>query len=105
MDAVVTIRNAHVPACGLPPRVENGENRYIGYFENVHGEQWVFTFDRLTGRGTLCGGDIGWENPVEVIEGQTEDLILSIAESLWLTACWTAATGSELSPGSLRPDD
>jgi hypothetical protein len=36
---------------------------YFGYFENRYGEQFVFTFDRAAGTGTISGGDLGWDNP------------------------------------------
>jgi hypothetical protein len=43
-ESLLRIRNHHSPACGVPPTV-NGDDPalYIGYFENPHGEQWVFT--------------------------------------------------------------
>jgi hypothetical protein len=52
----------HDPRCGWPPRVRNTDNPglYYGYFENRYGEQFVFTFDRATGTGTVSGGDLGW---------------------------------------------
>jgi len=33
---------------------------YHGSFENRSGEQFVFTFDRATGTGTVSGSDLGW---------------------------------------------
>ena len=53
------------PRCGRPPRVCNSDNPglYHGYFENHYGEQFVFTFDRATGTGTVSGGDLGWGDP------------------------------------------
>jgi hypothetical protein len=57
--------NRHDPRCGPPPRVRNADDlgRYHGYFENRDGEQFVFTFDRATGTGTVSGGDLGWGEP------------------------------------------
>jgi len=65
---VFTAHNNHTPQCGLPPRVCNTDNRglYYGYFENCHGEQFVFVFDRATKTGTISGGDLGWGNPQDV---------------------------------------
>jgi hypothetical protein len=34
-----------------------------GYFENRHGEHFVFTFDRATRTDTVSGGDLGWSDP------------------------------------------
>ena len=59
---VFAAHNNHSEQCGLPPRIRNTDSRrlYYGYFENRHGEQFVFTFDRATGTGTVSGGDLGW---------------------------------------------
>jgi hypothetical protein len=64
VDLVFAAHNNHAPGCGRPARLKNSENRtlYYGYFENCHGEQFVFTFDRATQTGTVSGGDLGWEN-------------------------------------------
>jgi len=47
--------NAHHERCGAPPRLRNTDSPglYYGYFENGYGEQFVFTFDRATGTGTV----------------------------------------------------
>ena len=93
-DPLLTIRNHHVPSAGDPPIVGDDENAYVGYFENVHGEQWIFTFDRLTGDAVLRGGDVGWNSENRVIDGVVPGLILSAEEQLWLRSCWAAATGN-----------
>lgn len=93
-DPLLQIRNHHSLACGDPPII-NGDDPsvYIGYFENAFGEQWVFTFDRSTGKGELRGGDIGWNTVSEVRDGTVKELLLSLDEATWLQACWKAATG------------
>ncbi len=62
---VFSAHNCHDPRCGQPPRVRNTDNPglYHGYFENLYGEQFVFTFDRAMGTGTVSGGDLDWDNP------------------------------------------
>ena len=57
--------NNHDPRCGRPPRLRNTADPglYYGYFENRYGEQFVFTFDRATGTGTVSGGDLDWDEP------------------------------------------
>jgi hypothetical protein len=62
---VFAAHNTHDPRCVRPPRVRNTDNPglYHGYFENRYGEQFVFTFDRATGTGTVSGGDLGWGDP------------------------------------------
>jgi hypothetical protein len=90
-EPLLTIRNTHAPACGDPPIVSNSNHRYIGYFENVFGEQWVFTYDRETKTATLQGGDINWNNPQVVCDGKVPGLQLQKDEAAWLLACWNAA--------------
>lgn len=85
--------NAHVSSCGVPPVISNNEsNNYFGYYENEHGEQWVFIFNRTDGIAKLRGGDLGWDNVFKVIDGKVDELILGAEEKMWLQACWKSAT-------------
>lgn len=91
-DPLLTLRNHHSPACGDPPIVnEEGRNTYIGYFENQHGEQWIFTYNRVTGEAELRGGDTGWSKPWPIVDGNVEGLNLNRQEQLWLEVCFAAA--------------
>jgi hypothetical protein len=84
--------NKHAESCGEPPPVSNEASKnYYGYFENKHGEQWIFVYDRQKKTGELRGGDIGWGTTVAVIEGKAE-MNLNRDEAAWLEACWAAAT-------------
>ena len=95
MKPFLQIPNHHLASCGDPPTIIGGdENVYIGYYENQHGEQWVFTYDRRTKMAQLRGGDVGWETLYAVEDGVAPDLILGLEEQLWLRACWVAATGT-----------
>lgn len=88
------MRNKHIPTGSEPPAITNDvEGQYLGYFENRHGEQWVFVYDRVAQTGALRGGDVGWEMVIPVREGQAS-IILGTAEAEWLRACWKAATGT-----------
>ena len=71
---VFAAHNHRDPQCGPPPRLRNTDNLglYCGYFENRYGEQFVFTFDRATGAGTVCRGTLGCAEPQSV----TLDLLL-----------------------------
>ncbi len=90
---VLAISNKHVSECDQPPTIDTSQSPdYIGYFENQFGEQWIFRFDRTTGRGTVRGGDDGWNCEHPVAEGRC-DIILDDAESRWLASAWAAATG------------
>ena len=93
-EPLLSIRNYHVPACGDPPIVSSDQHSYIGYFENAHGEQWIFTVDRETKVALLRGGDAGWNKAMPVVAPGVVNCILSAAESQWLQACWSASAGA-----------
>lgn len=90
-EPLLTIHNHHAVSCGDPPIVANSATRYVGYFENMYGEQWVFTYDRETKTATLRGGDINWNNPQVVRDGTVPGLQLQKDEAAWLRACWNSA--------------
>jgi len=91
-EPLLKIRNHHAATCGDPPIINGDESHlYIGYFENEHGEQWIFTRDRKTGIATLRGGDIGWNTAIDVTSGPNTELILSASEQNWITACLKAS--------------
>ena len=91
-EPLLKIANHHAAACGDPPIVNGSAHScYVGYFENPHGEQWIFTLDRGTGKATLRGGDVGWNTEFVVTDGAVADLNLGQEEQLWLRACWSAA--------------
>ncbi|WP_165234531.1 hypothetical protein [Aquisphaera insulae] len=71
--------NNHDPRCGPPPRLRNTDNPglYHGYFENRHGEQFVFTCDRAAGTGTVSGGDLGWAEPRTFTRGLLDEALRS----------------------------
>ena len=76
---VFAAHNNHDERCGRPPRLRNTDNLalYYGYFENRHGEQFVFTFDRGTGTGTVSGGDLGWGDPKAFTLGLLDEALRS----------------------------
>ena len=58
---MLTIHNRHPAACESPPAFSTeAADLYPGHFENRHGEQWIFPFNRATrgeppGRGRRLG--------------------------------------------------
>ncbi len=88
---VLTVPNKHVKSCGEPPELAGGRN-YTAYFENEYGEQLVFQYDRLSHKGTLLHGDMGWDDPREVHKGTILGVILSEEERKWLRLVWDTAT-------------
>ena len=90
-EPMLTIHNHHAAASGIPPAFTNeAADLYIGYFENRHGEQWIFSFNRATREARLRGGDVGWASPHPVRDGRVDGLILAPEEAAWLQACWNA---------------
>ena len=91
-NPLFTVSNHHTGRCGRPPAIKGDRaNCYHGYFENTFGEQFLFVYDRDTGKADLWCGDAEWEKPFAVMNGLPEGLILSPEEQTWLQACWRAA--------------
>lgn len=71
------ITNKHVDECGtpspLPADFETGPY-YRSYFENEHGEQWLFWFNYDTKELHLRGGDCGWDQQHKVIAVAISDV-------------------------------
>ncbi len=89
------VRNHHSADCGAPPCIDDhSPSQYLGYFENQHGEQAVFVYDRDSRQAMVYVGDAGWQMPHTVVEGSVPDLILSETERLWVRVCWQAATAN-----------
>jgi hypothetical protein len=98
---IFSVKNNHIPQAGAPPHIDDSHapQVYIGYYQNLYGEQCIFTYDRETKQGTLYMGDAGWEHAFEVRDGRVVgDLTLQRQEQLWLTACWMAATMTHQPP-------
>lgn len=91
-DPLLKISNHHAVASGDPPIIEDSKpEQYIGYFENMFGEQWIFTRNRATGFATLRGGDIGWNQEIDVSDGSIGDLKLNPSEAQWFECCLMAS--------------
>jgi hypothetical protein len=76
---VFSARNTHHERCGAPPRLRNIDKPglYYGYFENRYGEQFVLTFDRATGTGSISAGDLGWAEPRTFTRGLLDEALRS----------------------------
>jgi hypothetical protein len=89
------VRNHHSAESGPPPHIDDrSPNQYLGYFENQHGEQAVFVYDRDSHQAVLHLGDAGWETSHTVIDGAMPGRVLSEVEQLWVRVCWQAATAN-----------
>lgn len=98
MTAILTIENVHTDDCGTPPVIERIPGDYVSYFENVHGEQWIFHYRRESNEITFYGGDCGWDEPMGVEEHgdkgfrvvrkrDRDGVIMNRPEELWAAAC------------------
>ena len=96
-DRLLDLTNHH-PA--LAPVIEQRPGRYIGYFENAFGEQFVFVRDDGEADATLYLGDVDWE-PHRVSDANglpnVADLIVNREERTFVSACWIA-TASRREP-------
>jgi len=89
--------NKHAKSCGEPPFYDNGiGDCYYGYYENEHGEQWVFLHDWVSGKTELRGGDCAWgtvynitENAI-YLDGKRVAPLTALTETLWLISCQNA---------------
>jgi len=89
---LLEIDNVHVADCGPPPSLD-ATDKYVGYFENPHGEQWVFIGDSKTGKAVIRGGDCGWETGYEVsLKSPCPHAILNDPEKMWIISCFMAMT-------------
>jgi len=76
-ELVFAAHTTHDPSCWRAPRTRNTDNPGLcyGYFENHFGEQFVFTFDRASGTGTVSGGDIECDNSKAFTLGLVEEAL------------------------------
>jgi hypothetical protein len=98
-ERLLEIDNVHSEECGSPPLLD-AKDKYLGYFENCCGEQWVFIGDRKTGEAVVRGGDAGWAREYKVSAKRPfpSDLILQEAERLWISSCLQAMFNICLGP-------
>jgi hypothetical protein len=91
---LLTVFNTHAVSCGEPPHESNERpGSYLGYFENEHGDQWLFTGDPKTATATLQCGDAGWKTTYRLHSAEDLPDHLTDSERAWARACWEAALG------------
>ena len=89
-DQFLSVSNRHAAAA---PAIEERPGRYLGYFENTFGEQFVFVHEDGELDAMVFGGDVDWEpRGVRDAGGLPDvgDLVLGEEERVFLTACWIA---------------
>ncbi len=94
-ERLLEIDNLHGGDCDVPPSIDAAE-KYVGYFENCYGEQWVFVGDRKIGEAVVRGGDAGWatEYRVSLKRPCPADLVLEDAEKQWIITCFMAMSNA-----------
>lgn len=76
-ETILTITNHHYEFCGVPPKLELNQG-YTCYFENSYGEQIVLQYDREKKICRMWHGDVGWEEPLQVVEFRGHPLVLFV---------------------------
>jgi hypothetical protein len=88
--SVLQIDNLHSPQCGEPPSVD-ATGKFVSYFENGYGEQWVLVGNPVSGKALVYAGDCHWGKPMEVsVDHPYPGAILQETEKMWLVACLAA---------------
>ena len=101
---MLQIDNLHTPECGEPPTVD-AAGKFVSYFENGLGEQWVLVGDNISGKAVVYAGDCHWGEPMEVsFDNPYPQATLQEAEKMWLIAC-LAAMGNQRFDDILRRYD
>jgi hypothetical protein len=94
-ERLLEIDNLHSAECGAPPSLDAAD-KYVGYFENGFGEQWMFIGDRKTGEAVIRGGDAGWatEFNLSLKNPCPPTLVLNDAEKHWIITCFMAMSNA-----------
>ena len=93
---IYQIKNKHSADCGTPPIIGN-DCDFFQYYENQHGEQFVFVGFRNDKLGENCetahfySGELGWEKA----ELSRQMMVpthgtLNTDEHRWMTMCWAS---------------
>ncbi len=90
-ERLLEVDNLHCADCGPAPALD-AAGKYVGYFENCYGDQWMFIGDPRTGEAVIRGGDIRWatECKVSVTNPYPAELVLGESEKHWIIACFMA---------------
>ena len=84
---LLTIPNRHSTECGDP--AIDIEGKFVSYFTSRNRDQWVFVGDYGTMQVKLYGGDVGWDQVVELSADQMiSPYMHSEDELFWLMSCW-----------------
>ncbi len=96
LEPLFNVSNHHRPSAGIPPNVDDkNPQHYVGHFQNEHGDQCIFVYERSLHQGWLQMGDTNWELRYQINDGNVPELVLDDIEQQWLKACWLAATRLE----------
>jgi hypothetical protein len=93
-EKILTVLNRHVDDCGTPPSFSDEllNKKYVSYFQNHYGEQWVFLGDGKDG-GVLYGGEVDWEGLPVTLKKPYPATLLNAEEQVWLISCLMVSTG------------
>ena len=87
---LLRVSNRHAAAL---PAIEERPGRYLGYFENRFGEQFVFVHEDGELEARVFCGDVDWQ-PRRVTDASglpdVGDPVLNEEERAFVLACWSA---------------
>jgi hypothetical protein len=76
-ETILTIANRHYECCGVPPKLDLDKGP-TAYFENRYGEQVILQYDNKQKVCWMWHGDVGWEEPLKVVEFRGRPLVLFV---------------------------
>lgn len=76
-----SVTNHQIADCGAPPTLPADFDTgpyFRSYFQNKHGEQWLFWRHLESGEYELRGGDCGWDNKLKPVLVDYETLVTAM---------------------------
>ncbi len=86
-DPLLKISNHHALAFAPLIIEDTKPDQYIGYFENIFGEQWIFTRNLQRVWQNCAAGNFGCNREIDVTDGACGELTLNATEAEWLECC------------------
>lgn len=107
-EPLFAVANTHTKGSAVAEVITNQghPDQYLGYFEDVDGNQYVFRYDKFVEKGYLRTGLTDWGTEYQVIAAPGPDVhvpgfpVLTLPFRDWLKSCWRAATEAALKKAS-----
>lgn len=84
---LLTVKNYHAVSCGPVPDVDTS-GKYVSYYENRFGEQFIFVGDPKAESAVVYGGDLGWDEARLITAYKPyPSFFMSEGERFWILSC------------------